>query len=157
MIDLSRYFITGKPSEADLLSAWNWLFKDQTYSVHQITSMGDMFLIAPDGTLHFLDTIEGQLVPFAANLDAYTDLLQDRHVRQRYLATALVRDLVASGVVLQAGQCYSPDHPPILGGTLDQSNMRPVDVVVHMSIMGQIHKQLRDLPPGTPITDIVCE
>ena len=41
--------------------------------------------------------------------------------------------------------------PPVLGGKFDPDNVTVRDFVVALNISGQIHDQIRDLPPGTPI------
>jgi hypothetical protein len=157
VFDLSRYFVPGAFNSDALLEAWKWLLDNQPFDVFRVTCLGDMFLINTSGQVHFLDTIEGKLSLFAGSEEEFDSKLQNRHVRQRYLATFLVRDLTDAGVTLQAGECYSPDRPPILGGALSLDNLRPIDLLVHASIMGQIHRQVNNLPPGTPISNIVIE
>ena len=41
---------------------------------------------------------------------------------------------------------------PILGGELSVSNIQVIDFVVSINILGQLHRQVRDLPPGTRIS-----
>ena len=52
---------------------------------------------------------------------------------------------------LGLGQCYSYKLPPILNGPIEPSNIEPADLPVHFSLLGQIHRQVKDLPEGTPI------
>jgi len=37
---------------------------------------------------------------------------------------------------------------------VDLDNVEVIDFVVSLNIAGQIHEQVRDLPPGTPISGI---
>lgn len=47
--------------------------------------------------------------------------------------------------------------PPVLSGEFDVENLQPIDIRVHVAIMGQIHGQVKDFPPGTQITDVQIE
>jgi hypothetical protein len=42
----------------------------------------------------------------------------------------------------------------VLGGPIDLDNVGVLDFVVALSIAGQIHDQVRHLPPGTAISGI---
>ena len=61
------------------------------------------------------------------------------------------------GLLLTQGECYSPIHPPALGGSYAPENFEKTSWRVHVSIMGQIHEQTKDLPPGTRITGVNFE
>ena len=154
MIDLGRYFVAGEFDYQPLLEKWAWLLGDKAFLVHSVTAMGDIFLVDNESKVSFLDTIDGVVTPFADSVQEYEEKLQDRHVRKRHLATFVVRDLLDSGHSLRPGECFSPDLPPVLGGKMNRENFSPVDSLFHASVMGQIHRQVKDLPPGTPVTDI---
>lgn len=67
----------------------------------------------------------------------------------------LVMDQMAA---LQVGtaknQSFSFKRPPILGGAIAADNSEVSDVVVHFSIAGQFHRQVKDLPPGMKIRNV---
>jgi hypothetical protein len=44
-----------------------------------------------------------------------------------------------------------------LGGALEVTNVEVVDFVVGLHIAGQIHRQIRDLPPETKITGMTVD
>ncbi len=46
---------------------------------------------------------------------------------------------------------YSCKTPLSLGGQLEAENFERTDLQVHYSRLGQIHRQTKDLPPGTKI------
>jgi hypothetical protein len=41
-----------------------------------------------------------------------------------------------------------------LGGEISLENIQVMDFVTAVNIAGQIHQQIRDLPPGTRIEDV---
>jgi hypothetical protein len=47
-----------------LLNEWHWLVQGDT-EVVLVTSMGDMFMGAPDGSIRFLDTVDGRVLRVA--------------------------------------------------------------------------------------------
>ena len=49
---------------------------------------------------------------------------------------------------------FSFKHPPALGGTAAVDNLEPTDLEVHFSLTGQLHRQIAELPEGTPIERI---
>src|SRR5262245_34726196 len=119
MRDLTPYFVSGEGLDPeDLLGDWRWLLGNVDYQVYRITCLGDLFLQDSTGRISFLDIMEGNLTAFASDDTEFQKRFDDRHIRQRYLLTFAVRYLRDAGIVLQPGECYSPDHPPILGGQL---------------------------------------
>jgi Domain of unknown function (DUF1851) len=58
----------------------------------------------------------------------------------------------ARGLTLDANEVYSFSHPPVLGGQIAVENVETMDFDVSLTITGQLHRQVRDLPPGTQIT-----
>ena len=89
--------------------------------------------------------------------EALLALLRDREFVIERLTAQLVGELRAAGLVLEAGQVYSWKKPPALGGTLTADNAEVADLEVQLSLMGQLHRQIADLPEGTPISEVRLE
>jgi len=49
---------------------------------------------------------------------------------------------------LAPGECYGCKTPLSLGGQLEEDNFERTDLQVHYSILGQLHRQTKHLPPG---------
>jgi hypothetical protein len=64
----------------------------------------------------------------------------------------IVALLEARSEHLTPGQCYSYKIPPVLGGSFESTNVQAISAIVHFTIMGQLHEQTRNLPPGTKIS-----
>lgn len=71
-----------------------------------------------------------------------------------WFAPRLVGDLLTAGLSLRPGECFSFKIPPALGGEFTPDNFEPTDLQVHFNLLGQVHRQIKDLPPGTPIDEI---
>jgi hypothetical protein len=52
------------------------------------------------------------------------------------------------------GTVYSPIVPEVLGGAVTVSNYTPSPWLAHFHVLGQVHRLVKHLPIGTPITRI---
>lgn len=147
--------VTGLRDD-DVLESWRWLTGPDCQPL-LLTAMGDLFVIRPPRFPHqeavfFLDVVRGRLDQVASSYAELRELLIMPERVQEWLLPDLVATLRQNGVTLEAGQCYSPKLPPVLGGEMEPSNLKACDWRVHLDLMGQIHKQGKDLPAGT----IIC-
>jgi Domain of unknown function (DUF1851) len=61
------------------------------------------------------------------------------------------------GLVLKPEQVYDFVPPPVLGGGFDVDHIVATDFVVALNIAGQLHRQVKDLPPGTQISGLTID
>jgi len=151
--------LTLNPDSFDfdaLLADWRWLVPESQVPI-VVTALGDLFLQDDDNSVHWLDTGAGTLTRVADNLAAFEKMIVQPQHADKGLLPQLIGDLIHDGQVLAAGQCYSWEVPPGLSGEVSADNVRPKDIKVHFSLFGQIFQQTKDLPEGTPITDIEIE
>lgn len=140
-----------------LLSEWQWLIGTTKFPV-LATLSGDAFVQdSTDGTVHFLDVVEGTCTQIALDGDTFEQLLSDREFVMRHLSVELVAPLIRAGSVPPAGQILSWRQPPVLGGAYAADNLEATDIEVHFSILGQIWRQVSTLPPGTPINNVTMQ
>lgn len=140
-----------------LLADWEWLIGTKKLPI-LISAIGNAFIEdVEDGSIHVLDVGSGELRLIADTSSEFRDLLGDEEFVADEFVVQIIGEFLAHGPKLMAGQIYSFKHPPVLGGEFDIENLEPTDMEVHFSIHGQIHHQVRDLPPGTPITEIKFE
>jgi hypothetical protein len=142
-----------KHGQEHLLEDWRWLVGDSVRLL-LVSAIGDMFLEDSSGQVLWLDAGAGQVHKIAASVEQFQQLRQQREKVDQWFIPLLVGDLITSGVRLAPGQCYSYKKPPILGGEIEPANFEPADLAVHFSLLGQIHRQVKDLPPGTKINQI---
>jgi hypothetical protein len=135
-----------------LVEDWRWLIGPSLHPI-LVTASGDAFLQdANDGTVHVLDTVAGEVSPVAGGVDELRALLGDRGFVSSYLAVDMISDLKRAGRVLGPRQVYGWKVPPALGGEVGPGNVEPTDMEVHFSLTGQIHEQIRQQQPGTPVS-----
>jgi hypothetical protein len=132
----------------------SWSFLDIAGKSPLFTSpFGDVFFQASDG-FFLLDVLAGELRRPWSNQDDLSAELNSRAGQDEYLMISLASEAERSGLQPGEGEVYSFRVPPVLGGNADVSNIEVTDFVVTLDIAGQIHKQVANLPPGTPISGI---
>jgi hypothetical protein len=139
----------------DALEAWDWLdFSNMEPFV--TTSFGDIFFESVDG-VYFLDSIGGTLDKVAGSKSEMQDLLATLDGQDHFLMAGLVESAIESGLKLDKGECYGFKISPALSGPVDLSNLQKMSFKVSLHISGQLIKQIKDLPPGTKISEVKLE
>ena len=137
------------------LDSWKWIGLDEKKPV-LASLFGDVFFASRDGWW-FLDLIEASLTHRWADRDALQQELDTKDGQDRYLLGGLAMSADARGLTLEPNEVYSFAIPPILGGQTTIENVQTMDFDVALTVTGQIHHQVRDLPPGTPISGFRLE
>lgn len=142
-----------QPNQKDIINAlesWDWInFNDKTPIA--VTCFGDMFFDSKSG-IYFLDTLEGTLNKICEDKNELQNILNTEDGQDTYLLSGLVLKAKDEGLILEDGECYDFEQNPILGGAIEYQNMNKLSFVVSVNIAGQIHKQVKDLPPGSKIS-----
>jgi hypothetical protein len=146
-VELVRTFDPQAMSAA--LKAWEWIGLDGKTPMFT-SAFGNVFFRAADG-FWFLDRLAGTLTRPWDTAGQLQDELDTPEGQSVYLSAGLVWAANELGVVPSEAQVYDFAVPPILGGEQIVANVEVVDFTVALGISGQIHEQLRDVPPGTPI------
>ena len=139
-----------------LLADWNWLLKG-TFRVLAGSKFGDWFLGRPDGTVDFLDAIEGTVRQVAPNVDEFHRLINTRERQEEWLLSDLVLACHGKGMVPGPSQCYGFKLPPVVGGPVELENIEVLDLQLWVSLAGQIHRQSVGLPEGTAVARFSVE
>jgi len=143
--------------KGDALESWRWLV-GKSASVKLLTAMGDIFFVKPSGifrseTVFFLDTNAGTIEKASKSWASFRAAIKSMdNIPGHWFKYSLLTEL--SDSPLAEGNCYSPDHAPILGGDYERNNFQAVSWSVHVNLSGQIHEQIQKVPKGTPISNI---
>ena len=148
--------LTINPDGVDknaLLDDWSWAIPEPVKPV-LITTMGDVFAQGTSGVVYFVDAVGGTVESVADDGASFESLLTDNNFVTQYLFPSRIVQLRNAGITLQPQQVYSHRQLLVLGGDDDAGNIESTDVNVHVSMHGQVHRQVKDLPDGTPIDNI---
>lgn len=152
MSNWDDYLIKLPEIDPRLIEDWRWL-APLPLIPFLITTIGDMFLQHTAGDIFWLDTLEGKLEHVANTYEHFkSEMVKPENFTQWFLPDFI--ELLRSEIPLEPGNCYSPIVPPIIGGKMELSNFHSYLLVVHFVCQGQIHRQVKDLPPGTLITGV---
>jgi hypothetical protein len=133
-----------------LLANWAWLLPEK-FTVWIVNRYGDLFIILDDGTVHMLDVGGGKLKKIAETREEFAAKIDEGDNANDWLMIPLIDQLVASGMTLHDGQCYSYRQPPVLGGDYTVENTVVVPFVEHFGMYGSIYEQIKDVPDGAQV------
>jgi hypothetical protein len=139
-----------------LLNDWEWAMPEPLRPV-LLTAMGDAFAQGQSGAVYYVDVVGGCIHQVADDGASFKALLNDREFVTDHLFPSRIVELREAGLTLEPRQVYSHKQMLVLGGSDEIENIETTDVSVHISIHGQVHRQVKDLPEGTPISDIRIE
>ena len=156
-MDWKRLTIDAGGLDCDrLLSDWRWLVP-KALRPFSLTIFGDWFFEDSAGRVIFLDTVAAQLSEIASSRQAFlAEREKQENLDQWFMA---VRAMLCweRGLRPGPGQCLSFKIPPVLSGPLEVDNIEVCDLMVHESILAQIHRGVKDLPEGTRIDRLVVD
>lgn len=124
---------------------------------HELMAMNnfaDMFLRAADGSIGMMNVTWGTIDTLAPDTSVFERMARERENQENWFLTDMLTKIEHAGLILGNGQCFGFKVPLRLGGEMDLSNIEVSSVSVYVSIMGQIHRQLKDVPPGAKITGV---
>jgi len=148
------YLAANSHSSDEVLEDWRWLIGSQLQLWH-VTVMGDALLRnVDDNSIHLLDTMNGSVKRIADSAAAFDVAIASTGNFENWLMPHVVDGQRAMGKRPTENECLSFSHPPALGGQVLPDNIDSCSIPVHFSIAGQIHQQIKDLPPGTPVGKI---
>lgn len=149
-----------------LMTEWRWLIESSRSRIARwlhpspkvpvlLTASGNAFLQdSRNGSIFFLDTVDGTLETVCSSSDTFRSKLREPEFVKRYFAVEMISALRDDGVSLPPKKIYSFKVPPVLGGTFETTNVEPTDIEVHFALSGQIHRQAANVPAGTSITSV---
>ena len=146
------YFIRPSPAELGrALASWSWLDLEGKRP-YRVTAFADIFFLNAARRIWFLDRLEGTLQPAFSNVDEMEAVLATEDGQDKFLLAAFVLRAEREGLELADGECYDWKISPTLGGSVEFHNIHRMNFVAAMAVSGQLHEQIRNLPPDAKIS-----
>jgi len=133
-----------------LTENWTWLIGTDK-KVFLVSTVGDMFLTDSNERIYWLDVGGGELKLVADAIEDFQEKLKDVEQVNEWFMIDLATELRHSENKLKDGQLYSYYRLPIMGGNYTVDNFAPLSIEEHFRYLGEIHKQIKDLPDGTTV------
>lgn len=127
----------------ELYSDWDWLIsKKYLNKPWLMTTFGDLFFKGPDESIHFIDTIEGTITPFAENEESAKKKLADPVIQKRFLLSETVEVLRERNLILKDDELYIYVPHPKVSGKVDIDSIQIMSMSVVVSLCGQLLRQV---------------
>lgn len=133
-----------------LTENWTWLIGTDK-EVLLVSAIGDMFLTDGKKRVYWLDVGNGEFNLVANSIEDFEDKLKNVEQVNEWFMIDLTTQLRLSDKKLKDGQLYSYYKLPIIGGDYTVDNFAPLDIEEHFGYLGDIHRQIKDLPDGTEV------
>lgn len=135
-----------------------WLEKDIIHKdVLQITAFGDLIFRNANGSVSMLDLIEGSIADIADSVNDFQNKISRKTFQEDILLSNLILSLKEKNILRNEHQVYAFKLPMVLGGKAQTENIHLMDLKVWIHIIGQIHQQVKSLPPGSEITKFLIK
>ena len=146
----------GDHTVDDLLEDWRWFVGDGPWELLLVTAWGDLVIVSEEGEAHLLDTDNGVRCKLPGKLSSVREIFTDEDVEETFDWAGIVADLQSPdrGGPLKSGQCFGATVPIALSGHVQPGNTARVSLLNHISIQGQLWRQLQDVPPGTAVKSV---
>ncbi|MDP1562028.1 MAG: DUF1851 domain-containing protein [Pirellulaceae bacterium] len=139
-----------------ILSDWTWAMSEPLRPV-LLTAMGDVFAQGESQAVYFIDIVEGKIHRVAEDGESFRLYLRQNQFVSDHMYPDRVVEFRSEGMTLRPGEVYSHKQLLVIGGDDDIGNIEATDVSVHISIHGQVRRQIKDLPDGVPVSGIKIE
>lgn len=131
-------------AQGTLLDDWLWLV-GEARSPFLVTAFGNAFLMdGADGTVHALDAHHGTVEKIADSIEEFDVLIRQPAFVRHHFPVDAVAALRESGQRLADGQVYSFVQPLAIGGEAAPANIHHVDLHVHFTVLGRLHRELAE-------------
>lgn len=144
-------------SEVDaphLLSCWAWLVEVPVEPI-ALTRFGNWFVSCADGAVRRLSILEGSFDLACASVGEFHTRKGEDQQLLDWFHDGMVYSAFRTGLVPAKGEGLGYRIPPILGGSLDRENVTVVSMASWQMFMAQLHDQLRFVPDGSDIQELV--
>jgi hypothetical protein len=106
-----------------------------------VNLLGEPFVVASDGIVHWLTVGSGTLNAVAATREEFARLLDQRANADVWLRIPLVEGCRAAGIQLGPDECYGFKIPPALLGKYEVWNLQPANIYSHYSWLSHMTRQ----------------
>lgn len=145
------YFDTADLSVETLLQQWRWLYPQRVQLV-AVNAFGDLFLQESQGAVLRLDTSSGLLERISDSLEGFKELVGNSENREKWFLVDVEQSLIERGFCPLKGKCLGYKIPIVFSeSTGTAENVYVADLYEYVSLLGDLHSQMRDLPDGQKV------
>lgn len=146
----TEHFQVDHLSAERLLKEWRWLCP-QSLSLVARSAFGDLYLRDESGKILKLDVSIGQIKEVAESESQFRELASMKEKREEWFAEG--DELAASrhGLRPRANQCIGFKTPLVFAESGVPNNAYLADLYEYVAFLGELHRQLSELPDGAKV------
>lgn len=138
---------------APLIADWKWLVPEDDTPLF-ISAFGDWVFGNPNGSLWVLSLLEGTYEQVAKSADEYNSLNKSEEWLNQVFIAEWLPIAVQNGLAPGKDECLGWKLHPLLGGKFEVANLQVFSMLIYQSIMGQLHRQLKERSPQQPTPEM---
>lgn len=142
------YFDIDGISSERLLQEWQWLTAGE-FRLLAANAFGDLFLQDVQGKVHRLDVTGGTISAIAASPAGFREAAKDTANKKEWFLEELAELAERKGCSPGKGQCVGGKIPFVFKESANRpDNMYVADLYEYVSFMGDLHRQISEVPDG---------
>ncbi len=139
--------VDGISSER-LLREWKWLAPEEL-TLLAVNAFGDLFLEDVHGRVHRLDVTSGTISAIATSCIEFREAAKDAGKKRDWFLEELAEQAEQKGCSPRKRQCVGNKIPWVFKERANMpENMYVADLYEYVSFMGDMHRQINDVPDG---------
>ncbi|HEY6266810.1 MAG TPA: hypothetical protein VIX11_00810 [Candidatus Acidoferrum sp.] len=147
---MESYFQVDHLDVDRLLSAWRWLYP-QPLALVAKSAFGDLFLRDEAGKVFKLDIAIGQMTEVAGSEIEFRDLARAQEKREQWFAEKDELAAIEHGLKPNHDQCIAFKTPIVFAEAGTPNNAYVGSLYEQVSFLGDLHRQLSQLPDGSKV------
>jgi len=147
---MDSYFLVGHLDVDRLLSEWRWLCP-QSLALVARSAFGDLFLRDEAGKIIKLDIAIGQILEVATSETDFRDLAYTKEKREQWFAESDELAVMERGLNPNQDQCVAFKTPIIFAEAGTPNNAYVGSLYEQVSFLGDLHRQISELPDGSKV------
>jgi len=147
---MESYFLVDHLDVERLLGEWRWLCP-QPMALVARTAFGDLFLRDEAGIIFKLDIAIGQLKQIAKSEAEFRNLARTKEQREEWFAERDESAAAAGGLNPGPEQCVAFKTPILFAEGGAPNNAYVGSLYEQVAFLGDLHRQIAELPEGTKV------
>ena len=123
---------------AEILAPWRAILNGKFRPI-AFSAFGNLFFERPDGSVHVLDVIDGEVTGVAPSFTSFQTLVNTREWQEEHLASELIWQLRQRGLRPGVNECYAISPHPVFGAGITPDRIMPMSIQVWLSLSAQAH------------------
>ena len=146
---MDRWFEVQHLQIDRLLKEWRWLCPHDVKLLAR-SVFGDLFVMDESGRVFHLDVAIGKFKEIASSEPEFRSLSNEEKFREEWFSETDERNATNRGLIPDGSQCIGFDVPLVFAES-DSGKPYIADLYEYVSFLGDLNRQLADVPDGRKI------